>query len=152
MWSHSQQWLPVPLWSEVHCYWSSVDLCGLWLNHNRPETSWYQGTSVRAGGTRHEIWWWGVCSWACLIHSDSIKQRKSTDVLRLVCDFGEVVLSHKAPTTLNLRERLFVCVFETESRWSDQAEEEGQEEETEITSGPAGYLLSVLPSRLFIHL
>lgn len=57
MWSHSQQWLSVPLWSEVHCCRSSLDLCGLWLNHNGPETSWYWGTRMRAAGSRLWIQW-----------------------------------------------------------------------------------------------
>ena len=57
MWSHSQQWLSVPFWSEVHCYWSSLDLCGLWLNHNGTETSWYRGTRMRAAGSKLWIQW-----------------------------------------------------------------------------------------------
>lgn len=112
----------VPIGSERHCYSSLVDLFGLWLNHNRPETSWYQGTNVTAGEAGTVIRWASASTPGEWFN----KPRQlfiSFACTWLLCLWGyfvSCVRKHRQTWTWNT----CVCVCEEESRWSDQAVEE----------------------------
>lgn len=129
MWSHSQQWPSVPFWSELHCYWSSLDLHGLRLVPRYQDVSgllWLR-LSVRFGcNTPREIY---DCSAARLLFRRGGCCCCCASMFLHTWTWGTSCSSQKAGGQI-------------------KEKDEGQEveEETEFTSGPAGYLLSVLSS------